>query len=78
MGDTDLPPMERIPGKPADVGITAGAPKKRGPKPDHETALRVAESITTVARDSDRKDHLEGLQHLGQSRTALSEDMAEA
>ena len=42
-----------------EAGERVPAPRKRGPKPDHETALRVAEIIATIARNSDWKDKLE-------------------
>ena len=63
MGDTEPPPIEAVPGapgtQPAAISVTAVTSKKRGPKPDHETALRVTEIIKAVAPDGDWKDKLE-------------------
>ena len=62
MGETEPPNMEAVPGAqhtpPAQPLTAAGAPRKRGPKPDHETALRVAEIIATF-KHGDRKDKLD-------------------
>lgn len=41
------------------VAAAPPAPRKRGPKPDHETASRVSEIIAMVARSSDWKNKLE-------------------
>ena len=53
IGNADPPPIETVPDalQVQPAGATAGTPKKRGPKPDHETALRVTEIIKTVAPD---------------------------
>jgi len=67
MGDTEPPPIEALPGAPARLlapsptgtTISAATPRKRGPKPGHETAARVAEITTTLAKDGDWKDKLE-------------------
>jgi hypothetical protein len=64
MGNAEPPPVETVPGaaqvEPAGASGTATiTPKKRGPKPDHETALRVTEVIKAVAPDGDWKDKLE-------------------
>ena len=61
IGNADPPPIETVPDalQVQPAGATAGTPKKRGPKPDHETALRVTEIIKTVAPDGDWKDKLE-------------------
>jgi hypothetical protein len=60
MVDAEPPPIEVLPGKPADIGISAAAtPKKRGPKPGHETASRAAEIIAVVAGDGDWKARLD-------------------
>jgi hypothetical protein len=66
MGDTEPPPMEAVPGEPPTLptsptgrAISAAAPKKRGPKPGHETAARVAEITATLAKDGGWKDKLE-------------------
>lgn len=68
MGDTEPPPIEAVLGQPptlpatSPTGTTLSAatrPKKRGPKPGHETAVRVAEIIANVAVDGDWKDKLE-------------------
>ena len=62
MGDTEPPPIEAVPGvlqiEPPIIASAAGAPKKRGPKPDHGTALRVAEIVATVAKSGDWKAKL--------------------
>jgi hypothetical protein len=64
MGDTEPPPIGAVPGapgtQPAAISIAAaGTPKKRGPKLDHETALRVTGIVKTVAPDGEWKDKLE-------------------
>ena len=64
MGDTEPPPIEAVPGQPptlpaasptGTIFSSATGPKRRGPKPGHETAVRVAEIIATVAVDDDWK-----------------------
>jgi hypothetical protein len=53
---------QTLPGSDGDASVAAGAAsKKRGPKPDRETALRVAEIVATEAPDGDwkRKDKLD-------------------
>lgn len=61
IGNADPPPIETLTGAPQvqHGGATAAMSKKRGPKPDHETALRVAEIVATIANNSDWKDKLE-------------------
>ena len=63
VGDAE-PPPETVPGaaqvEPAGASGTATiTPKKRGPKPGHETAARVAEIVATVVKNGDWKDKLE-------------------
>ncbi len=58
VGDADPPPIETVPAAAqVEPGVASGTaavtPKKRGPKPGHETAARVAEIIATVAHNDD-------------------------
>ena len=54
MADALRPPAaETVPGVPPAL------PKKRGPKPDHDTALRVSEIVARVAPDGDWRSNLD-------------------
>jgi hypothetical protein len=68
LADTLAPPVDEallVLPQAAGLAIPRGeasqpsAPRKRGPKPGHETAARVAEITATLAKDSDWKDKLE-------------------
>ncbi len=63
IGNTEPPPMESVPeiSQPVPPATAAVAPKKRGPKPDHDTALRVAEIIAAVAKNGDWRNKLEAV-----------------
>ena len=62
--ETDLGAPQALPDAPvpafADGEVAAArTPRKRGPKPDHDTALRVAEIVARVAADNDWRSSLD-------------------
>ena len=69
MADTVAPPAsEGLPALPETADLVAGsgvaaptAPRKRGPKPDHDTAVRVADVVARIAADGDWRSNLDDI-----------------
>ncbi|MCL5745172.1 MAG: hypothetical protein M1541_14815 [Acidobacteria bacterium] len=59
--DEGLPalPQATTPVIPCDEAAAPGAPRKRGPKPDHDTAARIAEVVARIASNGDWRSKLD-------------------
>ncbi len=62
LGDTVPPPAaEAVPARAGGDSIAASTPKKRGPKPDFETAALVAAVVARVAPDGDWRSRVDDI-----------------